>query len=178
MLASHQASSALGTAESSYLRPLIKEFWAARGGSDDRRFERAAGRLRAAFTTMRSAPDRLGRVAGGALESEARPWLAQLSRYGRAGEAAVDMLAAQRRGDGAGGWQAQLVLQKTAAAISASSATVGDGVLDPFLDRAAREADGWTGLGGRGRPPPPTLRRRAPPPPPPRRPRRARTEKM
>ncbi|MFD8589742.1 beta-N-acetylglucosaminidase domain-containing protein [Streptomyces sp. NPDC059637] len=151
VLASHQASSALGTAESSYLRPLLKEFWAARGGSDDRRFERAAGRLRGAFTTMRSAPGRLGRVAGGALESEARPWLAQLSRYGRAGEAAVDMLAAQRRGDGAGGWQAQLVLQKTAAAISASSATVGDGVLDPFLDRAAREADGWTGVRPDGR---------------------------
>jgi hyaluronoglucosaminidase len=57
----------------------------------------------------------------------------------------VDLLGAQSRGDGAAAWQASLALEPVRKAAKASGATVGKGVLGPFLDRVHREADAWTG---------------------------------
>ncbi|MFE4308418.1 beta-N-acetylglucosaminidase domain-containing protein [Streptomyces sp. NPDC056891] len=148
-LAGNGASSVLDpAAESAYLKPLLAAFWASRtsagtGANPGR--EKAARELRAAFTVMREAPGRLSGTAGGTLDDETGPWLDQLSRYGRAGETAVDMLVAQESGDGAAAWRAQLSLESLRKDLAAGRVTVGAGVLDPFLTRAVDRAKAWTG---------------------------------
>ncbi|WP_129263005.1 beta-N-acetylglucosaminidase domain-containing protein [Streptomyces sp. M3] len=144
-LAGNSAGSVLGGDESAYLRPLLAAFEASRTASDGARRARAARELRAAFGVMRQAPERLEATAGGRLRDEVAPWTAQLARYGRAGELAVDLLLAQERGDGPAAWRAELALEPLRKAIRASTATVGKGVLDPFLDRVDKEADAWNG---------------------------------
>ncbi|WUQ29696.1 beta-N-acetylglucosaminidase domain-containing protein [Streptomyces sp. NBC_00239] len=156
-LAGNASSSVLDATESGYLRPLLAEFWQARGGADRAAADRAGERLRAAFTVMREAPQRLAGPAGGVLPAEAGPWIDRLARYGTAGELAVDLLRAQAHGDGAAAWRASLALRAARAALTAPDAaaagaegpahavTVGKGVLEPFLAKAAREADAWTG---------------------------------
>ncbi|MFD7716746.1 beta-N-acetylglucosaminidase domain-containing protein [Streptomyces sp. NPDC059814] len=144
-LAGNSAASVLGGAESAYLRPLLDSFWKSRAGTDAAARDKAADRLRSAFTVMRETPQRLAGLADGRLDDEVRPWTEQLSRYGRAGELAVDLLQAQARGDGAAAWQASLALEPVRRAVKAGGATVGKGVLGPFLDRARKEADTWTG---------------------------------
>ncbi|MFG2297148.1 beta-N-acetylglucosaminidase domain-containing protein [Streptomyces sp. NPDC048603] len=145
-LAGNTSSSPLGQEESAYLKPLTDEFWQARANGDRAALERAADRLRAAFTVMRTARERLAGPADGALPAEGGPWLDQLARYGTAGELAVDALRAQARGDGAAAWQAYRALGTARAALpGGAEATVGKGVLDPFLAKAVAEADAWTG---------------------------------
>lgn len=145
-LAGNDASSILSPeAESAYLRPLLDRFWRSRTSSDAAARDRAAAALRAAFTVMRQAPERLAGTADSRLATEVRPWLTQLARFGRAGELAVDMLRAQGRGDGQAAWRASLALEPLRADAAASRATVGDGVLAPFLDRAVKESRAWTG---------------------------------
>ncbi|MFF1924922.1 beta-N-acetylglucosaminidase domain-containing protein [Streptomyces sp. NPDC058221] len=144
-LAGNSAASVLGGDESAYLRPLLAAFWKSRADTDASARDKAARRLRAAFTVMRETPQRLTGLVGGRLDDEVRPWTEQLSRYGRAGELAVDLLQAQARGDGAAAWQASLALEPVSKAVQPSGATVGKGVLGPFLDRARKEADAWTG---------------------------------
>ena len=144
-LAGNHASSILSPAESGYLQPLLDDFWRSRTTSDAKARDRAANALRAAFTVMREAPQRLKRPADGLLKDEVRPWLEQLARYGRAGELSVDMLQAQARGDGGKAWRASLDLEPLRKQLAASQATVGKGVLKPFLDRAAKESAAWTG---------------------------------
>lgn len=144
-LAGNSAASVLGGDESAYLRPLFAAFWKSRAGTGAAARDEAARRLRAAFTVMRETPQRLTGLADGRLDDEVRPWTEQLSRYGRAGELAVDLLQAQARGDGAAAWQASLALEPVARSVKSSGATVGKGVLGPFLDRARKEADAWTG---------------------------------
>lgn len=136
-LAGNTASSGLKQPESAYLAPLVEQFWKARAAGDP-----AAGtELRAAFTVLREAPARLPALAG-----EAGPWLERLSRYGTAGELAVDVLRAQARGDGAAAWQASQALSPARAALAEPGAVRVDGaVLDPFLAKAVEEADAWTG---------------------------------
>ncbi|WP_346098088.1 beta-N-acetylglucosaminidase domain-containing protein [Streptomyces olivaceiscleroticus] len=147
-LAGNDASSVLHTGESGYLRPLIDRFWATRAASinggdqaDDAQHIKAAAALRSAFRTMSEVPDHLT----GGLAEEVRPWSEQLARYGRAGMQAVDMLRAQARGDGAAAWRAQRAAEGLRKDIGEHAATVGKGVLGPFLDRALRESDAWTG---------------------------------
>ncbi|MFD7864971.1 beta-N-acetylglucosaminidase domain-containing protein [Streptomyces sp. NPDC059783] len=144
-LAGNSTGSVLGGDESAYLRPLLDAFWSSRRPEGAAGRAEAARRLRAAFTVMRETPQRLAGLAGGRLDDEVRPWSEQLSRYGRAGELAVDLLTAQARGDGAAAWQASLALEPAVRAVKAGGATVGKGVLGPFLDRVRKEADAWTG---------------------------------
>ncbi|MFF8377143.1 beta-N-acetylglucosaminidase domain-containing protein [Streptomyces sp. NPDC015661] len=145
-LAGNGSSSILDpAAESAYLKPLLTAFWASRTGTGAAAREKAARELRAAFTVMRRAPERLTATADGTFDDETGPWLEQLSQYGRAGETAVDMLLAQARGDGAGAWRAQLDLERQRQTLEASRVTVGSGVLDPFLTRAVTESSAWTG---------------------------------
>ncbi|WP_351227718.1 beta-N-acetylglucosaminidase domain-containing protein [Streptomyces sp. NPDC002133] len=139
-LAGNHASSILSPHESAYLRPLLAGFWRSRTTAEAPARDEAARRLRAEFTVMREAPQRL---AG--LDAEVGPWLDQLARYGQAGELAVDMLQAQARGDGEAAWRASLALAPLRAAIRGQHVMVGKGVLDPFLDRAAKESAAWTG---------------------------------
>ncbi|MBZ9595916.1 beta-N-acetylglucosaminidase domain-containing protein [Streptomyces erythrochromogenes] len=137
-LAGNTASSGLKQEESAYLKPLVEQFWKARAAGDP-----AAGtELRKAFTVLREAPERLT-----ALSDEAGPWLERLSRYGTAGELAVDVLQAQARGDGAAAWQASQALAEAREALAEPGpAQVDKAVLDPFLKKAAAEADAWTGV--------------------------------
>ncbi|MEU1281147.1 beta-N-acetylglucosaminidase domain-containing protein [Streptomyces sp. NPDC005805] len=146
VLAGNGASSILSPdAESAYLRPLLDAFWAARAAGDAGARERSAAELRKAFTAMREAPARLREVDGGSLARESRPWLDQLARHGTAGELAVDMLRSQSAGDGRAAWRASLALEPVRDRIAGSRATVGKGVLDAFLERAAKESRAWTG---------------------------------
>ncbi|MEU5207734.1 beta-N-acetylglucosaminidase domain-containing protein [Streptomyces sp. NPDC020742] len=155
-LAGNASSSLLNRRESGYLQPLIERFWQTReaavnGGRPgrDEDYAKAARALRAAFHTMSTAPDGLGTE----LSAEIRPWAEQLARYGRAGEQAVDTLMAQAKDDGDAAWTAQRAVQRLRKEIGRSPATVGRGVLTPFLDRAMTEADAWTGArGGSPRP--------------------------
>ncbi|MFF3750218.1 beta-N-acetylglucosaminidase domain-containing protein [Streptomyces sp. NPDC002018] len=144
-LAGNDASSILSASESAYLKPALADFWRSRTTTDGKARTAAADRLRAAFTVMREAPARLAGTADGRLDDEVRPWLDQLARYGRAGELAIDMLQAQDRGDGAAAWRASLDLEPLREAVRESRATVGEGVLSPFLDRAVEESSVWTG---------------------------------
>ncbi|MET4923762.1 beta-N-acetylglucosaminidase domain-containing protein [Streptomyces sp. PSRA5] len=148
-LAGNDSSSILDPTESAYLRPLLKEFWRSRtdaeAAKDPAARDTAAKRLRAAFSVMRETPERLSGTAEGRLDDEVRPWSEQLARYGRAGELSVDMLQAQSRGDGDAAWQASLALEPLREAAGKSTVTVGKDVLDPFLDRAAKESAAWTG---------------------------------
>jgi len=141
-LAGNDASSVLGGDESAYLRPLTDAFWAAVGRTDVDRLDRAADRLRAAFRTMRDAPERLS----GTLGEDVRPWLDQLGRYGDAGVQAVDMLTAQAHGDGDKAWTARLAVEGLREKIADSRVTVGKDVLDPFLKKALTQADDWSGV--------------------------------
>jgi hyaluronoglucosaminidase len=134
------------SAESGYLRPLINAYWStqAQGGSAH---TAAAAALRAAFTTMATSPAVLA-SAGSPLAAEDAPWLAQLAAYGQAGQAAVDMLTAQRSGPGATAWSQQVALRQLVQRLGQSQVTVGAGVLDAFLQRALTASDSWAGLGG------------------------------
>lgn len=162
-LAANAASSVLGGEESAYLRPLIEEFWQARTGPDtaagtapggtgaDRAGAAGAGpdgeaarRLRAAFGVLRDVPAGLG----GPLASEVAPWANRLARYGAAGEHAVDMLGAQSAGDTTAAWREYLALKELRGALKADRVTVGEGVLDPFLERAAQAYERWSGIDG------------------------------
>ncbi|MFF9910346.1 beta-N-acetylglucosaminidase domain-containing protein [Streptomyces sp. NPDC013457] len=152
-LAGNGASSILDPAgESAYLKPLMTAFWNSRTAQDGAVREKAGRELRAAFTVMREAPRRLAGTADGTLDDEVGPWLEQLSRYGLAGETAVDMVLAQARGDGAAAWQSQLQLESLREALKGSEVTVGKGVLDPFLTRAVTESAAWTGADRARRP--------------------------
>ncbi|WP_415950401.1 beta-N-acetylglucosaminidase domain-containing protein [Streptomyces sp. KLOTTS4A1] len=142
VLAGHDASSVLGAQESAYLRPPIKEFFDARTTTDTKRLDRAAKELKAAFTLLRETPVRLEATA---LGREVRPWTAQLGRYGEAGELAVELLLAQARGQGEEAWSAARRLKTRRTELRSARATVGEGVLDAFLDRAQQEASAWTG---------------------------------
>ncbi|CAL9421961.1 hypothetical protein SUDANB106_01890 [Streptomyces sp. enrichment culture] len=147
-LAANNSSSVLDEKESAYLTPLLDAFWKARAGEDDEEFAAASDRLRDAFAVLHDSPENLAGVAGGALSEEMRPWVRQLARYGRAGRHALDMLAAQRRGDGAGAWKARLELQRLRAEARESGVTVGEDVLPAFVDRALKAADDWSGARG------------------------------
>ncbi|WP_405730033.1 beta-N-acetylglucosaminidase domain-containing protein [Streptomyces sp. NBC_01537] len=156
-LAGNDASSALGGTESAYLRPLLKDFWTAYDDGTASGLDAAAGRLKAAFATMQSAPESLDGLADGAFGAEVRPWLSQLARYGDAGGRAVDMLLAQQRGDGTAAWRDRLAVERARKRIARSTATVGAGVLAPFLAKALETADAWSGVGTDGRQPTSTL---------------------
>ncbi|MFG2996733.1 beta-N-acetylglucosaminidase domain-containing protein [Streptomyces sp. NPDC048340] len=136
-LAGNTASSGLAQPESAYLRPLVEEFWQARSAGDP-----AAGeRLRAALRVLREAPERLPALSG-----EAGPWLSRLSRYGAAGELALDVLQAQARGDGAAAWRSAQALTEARRDLAQPGDVRVDGaVLEPFLAKAAEAADAWTG---------------------------------
>ncbi|MFE9659783.1 beta-N-acetylglucosaminidase domain-containing protein [Streptomyces sp. NPDC005955] len=140
-LAAHDASSVLGAEESAYLRPLVDAFWASRlpGGKDR---EGAEQRLRDAFVQLTRVPDDL---AGTELYGETKPWADQLARYGAAGVAALDQLAAQERTDGPAAWEHARDLDLRLRELKAAGVTVGEGVLEPFLKRARVAFDTWSG---------------------------------
>ena len=139
-LAGNSSSSQLGQQESAYLQPLLDAFWAHRADPA------SAAALRAAFTTMADAPAALAGFDSGALSDEDGAWLAQLALYGQAGQTAVDMLTAQRAGQGSLAWTRQVALRQLVQQLGQSTVTVGAGVLDPFLQQALSAWADWAGL--------------------------------
>ncbi|MFE7190698.1 beta-N-acetylglucosaminidase domain-containing protein [Kitasatospora sp. NPDC057541] len=155
-LAGNSVSSPLAKQESGYLLPLLDRFWATAeptsGTAPDlAKLIEAAVPLREAFTAMAGAQQTLAAAPATAqLATEAASWLAPLRDYGLGGNAALDMLLAQRGGDGGAAWKARVELTKLREQLGQSPATVGAGVLGPFLERALRAADTWAGVQGGG----------------------------
>ncbi|MGW6915885.1 beta-N-acetylglucosaminidase domain-containing protein [Kitasatospora sp. NPDC054939] len=155
-LAGNSSSSPLAKQESGYLTPLLDRFWATvepTGGTtpDLAKLIEAAAPLREAFAAMATAQQTLAADRATApLAAEAAPWLNALRGHGLAGQAALDMLLAQRGGDGDAAWKARMELGKLRDQVEQSPATVGAGVLGPFLERAAKAADTWAGVAGGG----------------------------
>ncbi|MFD5921535.1 beta-N-acetylglucosaminidase domain-containing protein [Kitasatospora sp. NPDC058201] len=151
-LAGNSASSPLAKQESGYLLPLLDRFWATAEPTsgvapDLARLIEAAAPLRESFAAMAGAQQTLASAPATAqLAAESASWLAPLRDYGLAGQAAVDMLVAQRGGDGGAAWKARVELNKLREQLGQSPATVGAGVLGPFLERALRAADTWAGV--------------------------------
>ncbi|MFH9350330.1 beta-N-acetylglucosaminidase domain-containing protein [Kitasatospora sp. NPDC017646] len=151
-LAGNSTSSPLSKQESGYLQPLLDQFWAnaepTSGAAPDlNKLIAAAAPLRDAFTAMAGAQQTLaGTQATAQLAAEADPWLGPLRDYGLAGQAALDMLLAQHGGDGTAAWKARVQLNRLRAQLAQAPATIGSGVLGPFLDRAVRAADNWSGV--------------------------------
>ncbi|MER7753192.1 beta-N-acetylglucosaminidase domain-containing protein [Kitasatospora sp. NPDC097643] len=162
-LAGNSSSSPLSKQESGYLTPLLDRFWATAeptsGTAPDlAKLIEAAAPLREAFTAMAGAQQTLsGTQATAQLAAEAAPWLAPLRDYGLAGQAALDMLLAQHGGDGAAAWKARVELNRLREQLAQSPATIGAGVLTPFLERAVRAADNWAGVAGGGLTPTTTM---------------------
>ncbi|MFF2039899.1 beta-N-acetylglucosaminidase domain-containing protein [Kitasatospora sp. NPDC058170] len=162
-LAGNSSSSPLSKQESGYLAPLLERFWATaepNSGTapDVAKLIEAAAPLRDAFTAMAGAQRTLAASQATAqLAAESGPWLAPLHDYGLAGQAALDMLLAQRGGDGATAWKARVELNRLREQLGGSPATIGAGVLGPFLERAIRAADNWAGVVGGGITPTTTL---------------------
>ncbi|MEV7782670.1 beta-N-acetylglucosaminidase domain-containing protein [Kitasatospora sp. NPDC088351] len=162
-LAGNSSSSPLSKQESGYLTPLLERFWAtaepnAGAAPDLAKLIQAAAPLREAFAAMADARQTLAATQATApLAAEAAPWLAPLHDYGLAGQAALDMLLAQHGGDGPAAWKARVELNKLREQLGQSPATVGAGVLDPFLERAVAAADTWAGVAGGGVTPTTTL---------------------
>ncbi|MGW0609727.1 beta-N-acetylglucosaminidase domain-containing protein [Streptomyces sp. NPDC002788] len=142
-LAGNDASSVLGDQESAYLRPLTEAYWTSRTAGDAGADDTAARRLREAFTVLRELPRRL---SGTGLATEVAPWSGQLSRYGEAGTAALDMLDAQRAGDAAAAWKAYRRIGALRARLESAPVEVGTDVLDPFLQRAQKSYAAWSGI--------------------------------
>ncbi len=115
----------------------------------------AAGALATALTALRDAPATLtAHLDDPAFLSEAQPWLAATTDWGNATLTALDMLTAQRRGDGARAWADRLRLPGLVAAAqshtylsegSAVTVTVGQGVLDTFVRAALNANATWMG---------------------------------
>ncbi|WP_234322725.1 beta-N-acetylglucosaminidase domain-containing protein [Streptomyces sp. NRRL S-350] len=155
-LAGNSTSSPLSKQESGYLTPLLDRFWAAAeptsGAAPDlAKLIAAAAPLRESFAAMATARQTLAATPATAqLAGEAAPWLGPLGDYGLAGQAALDMLLAQHGGDGAAAWKARVELNRLREQLDRAPATIGAGVLGPFLERAVRAADNWAGVVGGG----------------------------
>ncbi|WP_354642657.1 beta-N-acetylglucosaminidase domain-containing protein [Kitasatospora camelliae] len=147
-LAGNSSSSPLAKEESGYLAPQLERFWTTleptSGVAPDlAKLHEAAAPAREAFGAMADARRVL---ATDPIAAEAGPWLDRLATYGRAGQAAVDMLLAQRGGDGTAAWQARVELRRLREQLDRTPVTVGAGVLDAFLERALKSADTWSGM--------------------------------
>ncbi len=145
--AENNYSSILNAAESPVLTPLISAFWKAYDSAGG--LSGAAGALSAYFDDMAAAPGELTAGMGdSAFLTEAQPWIDKLGRYGQAGRVAVEMLAAQRAGDGQAAWKGRLALESLHAALTAIPQVVAPGVMDPFLAEAIAASNRWLGVSG------------------------------
>lgn len=142
----------LNLPEAPVLSPEIAAFWK----SFDAGHTAAALKLAVALTALRDAPAVLRADLGDQLFlTEAQPWLDATKDWGDATLTALDMLVAQREGDGARAWSDR---QKLPALVSAAEShtyvsegstvtvTVGKGVLDTFVNDAMSANAAWMHL--------------------------------
>ncbi|MFB6610853.1 beta-N-acetylglucosaminidase domain-containing protein [Agromyces sp. NPDC056379] len=113
----------------------------------------AAGtQLTAAFTALKNSASTLREPgANQLLAAEGSPWLDKASLYGRAGEAAVAALLAERAGDTTTMKQKRGEVTTLVGQLSSSTVRVGVGVLDPFLSFALARGTELGDLSGTGR---------------------------
>lgn len=135
VFAENSSSSILNSAESRTLTPLLAGFWKAYESGTDA--ADAAAALSSYFGDMAAAPGQLQAGMGdAAFLAEAQPWLDKLGLYGRAGQAAVAMLVAQRAGDRANAEEDRLALASLRSGLAATSQVVAPGVMETFIARA------------------------------------------
>jgi hypothetical protein len=135
VFAENNYSSVLDSSESLTLTPLIGAFWKAYESSSD--IADSAAALSSYFADMAAAPGKLrSGMDDGAFLTEARPWLDKLEAYGRAGQAAVALLAAQRRGDATSAEKARMTLAAARHEVAATPQVVAPGVIDHFIAQA------------------------------------------
>jgi hyaluronoglucosaminidase len=147
VFAENNYSSILNSQESPPLTPLIDAFWKAYDSAGD--LSTTGHALGAYFDAMAATPDQLSRgMDDPAFTTEAAPWIDKLGLYGQAGRTAVDMLTAQRAGDGATAWKDRLALESLRNQLGAIPQTVAPGVMDPFLTRADDASNRWLGASG------------------------------
>ena len=147
IFAENNYSSILNSQESPVLTPLIAAFWKAYDSSDN--LSSAAQNLENYFTAMAAVPADLAQgMDDSAFTSEAKPWIDKLGLDGRAGRAAVDMLTAQRAGDGKTAWKDRLALESLRSQLAGIPQVVAPGVMDPFLNRASDASNRWLGASG------------------------------
>lgn len=145
-------SSRLDPRQAPILAVKIAAFWAA-GRDGSRRADRTLRSFLDIVSTVRSTLAR--RMHDAAFVADADPWLRSAEAWGRASTAALDMLAAQRAGDGAAAeaararvvaWRAKATSYRYVGLGGTVPVTVGDGVIDVFVDRALARNDAWLGL--------------------------------
>ena len=112
----------------------------------------AATQLTAAFAALKNSAVTLREPGANELiAADGGPWLDKASLYGRAGEAAVAALLAERAGNTTTMKQRRSEVTTLVAQISASTVRVGVGVLDPFLSFALARGTELGDLSGSGR---------------------------
>jgi hypothetical protein len=135
VFAENSSSSILNSAESPALTALIARFWKAYESGAD--LAGAAAALSSSFGEMAAAPGQLeAGMDDGAFLAEAKPWIDKLGLYGRAGQAAVAMLIAQRAGDSETVRRDRLRLASLRNQVAAMSQVVAPGVVEAFITRA------------------------------------------
>jgi hyaluronoglucosaminidase len=142
-------STRLNLPEAPVLSQEISDFWTSYNAGDPA----AAVKLHAALTELRDAQAVLNAHLGdAAFLSEARPWLTSTTYWGEATLTALDMLVAQRQGDGARAWSDRLKLPALVQAAESQTyvtegttvtVQVGTGVLDDFVNEALNANAVW-----------------------------------
>ncbi|MET9834159.1 beta-N-acetylglucosaminidase domain-containing protein [Streptomyces sp. NPDC006385] len=132
IFAENNHSSQLDPTESPTLTALIAAFRKAH--DDDTGLDRAAAALRAYFSDMAATPTALrARLDNPGFLEETSAWLDKLGRYGTAGETAVDLLLAGRRGDTEAVSRYWNRLRGERKELDAIPQQVSPGVMDQFL---------------------------------------------
>ena len=135
VFAENSYSSILNSAECPTLTPLIAGFWKAYESGTD--VADAAVALSGYFGEMAAAPGQLqAGMDDATFLAEAQPWLDKLGLYGRAGQAAVAMLVAQRVGDETTASKGRHALASLRSLLAAMSQVVAPGVMEAFIARA------------------------------------------
>ncbi|HEY7049824.1 MAG TPA: beta-N-acetylglucosaminidase domain-containing protein [Jatrophihabitantaceae bacterium] len=137
------------------LADKVAAFWSAweQGGSS------AAPKLDAYLKVIQWIPSTLNSYLGDpAFIAEAQPWLDSASFWGQAARAALRMLVDERAGNGAAALADRAQVSTLVAKARSYqyvglngtvNVTVGDGVIDTFVNNALAENDRWIGVAGR-----------------------------
>ncbi|MEU0725297.1 beta-N-acetylglucosaminidase domain-containing protein [Streptomyces sp. NPDC006140] len=138
IFAENNHSSQLDPTESPTLSALIARFRTAYDGGSG--LDRAAAALRSYFAGMAATPAELrARLDNPGFLTETAPWLDKLGRYGTAGQTAVDLLLAGRRGDTDAVTTYWNRLRAQRKELDAIPQQVAPGVMDQFLYSAMTE---------------------------------------
>ncbi|WP_449657594.1 beta-N-acetylglucosaminidase domain-containing protein [Streptomyces afghaniensis] len=138
IFAENNYSSQLDATESPTLSALITRF--RKAYDEDSGLDRAAAALRSYFAAMAATPGALhARLDNAGFLQETAPWLDKLGRYGTAGQTAVDLLLAGKRGDTDAVTTYWNRLRAQRKELDAIPEQVSPGVMDRFLYAAMTE---------------------------------------